>query len=132
MIISSFEPEILANYFTKEELRMQRERIANLEEQLQAVNAELQAQIELNASKDENLAELRAQNECLDAELEHNLQKLARIHEDARQTPESEGRARAGASGMKRAWISEGRNDTGCSIRAAKRPKEPSERNGEM
>lgn len=111
---------------------MQRERIANLEQQLEVVNAKLQAQIELNASKDETLAELRARNERLDAELEHNLQKLARIYEDARRTPESEGRVTAGTSGTKRARISEGRNDTGCSIRAAKRPKEPSERNGDM
>ena len=125
--MSSFELEILANCFTKEELRIQREQIAHLEEQLRAVDAKLQAQLELATSQDEKLTELRAENEGLVIELHRSHQKLARIREEAGATPEIEGGARIGPSGMKRALRPEGTNGTGCSNRASKRPREPSE-----
>jgi hypothetical protein len=130
--MSSFELEILVNCFTKEELRVQREQITHLKQQLWAVNAALQARRELAASQDEKLAELRAQNEGLVAKLQRSHQRLARIREEAEPSPEFEGMARVGASRMKRAWIPEGRNDTECSARASKRPKKPSERSDRM
>lgn len=104
----------LANCLTKEKVRL-------LEKQLRAAKAEFQAR----------LAQLGAENEGLVAELQHAQERLATIREAARPTSEIEGRARAGASGMKRPRIPEERNDTGSSARASKRPKELSERSGE-
>lgn len=121
-----------ANCLTKEKPQLQHERIAHLEEQLQVANAKLQAQIELTDSQDQKLAELRAQIDDLVAKLQREQEWLARIREEVITTPEIEGAARAGASGMKRAWIPEDRTDTSTSARASKRPKEPSERSGEM
>ena len=121
----------LANCLTKEKVRGQHQQIALLEKQLRAAEAELQARLELTASQGKELAELRAENEGLVAELQHTQQRLATIYEAARPTSEIEGRARAGASGMKRARIPEEGNDTGSPARATKRAKEPLERSGE-
>lgn len=123
--------EYLANCLTKEKVRVQHQQIALLEEQLRTAKAEFQAQLELSTSQDQELSELRAEIKELGAELQHTEEKLARIREAARPTPEIEGRTGAGASGLKRSRICEERNDTGSSARASKRPKSRYERSGE-
>jgi hypothetical protein len=125
----------LANGLTKEKVRL-------LEKQLRAAKAEFQARLaQLGAENEGLVAEneglvaenkgLVAENKGLVAELQHAQERLATIREAARPTSEIEGRARTGASGMKRPRIPEERNDTGSSTRASKRPKELSERSGE-
>jgi regulator of replication initiation timing len=125
----------LANGLTKEKVRL-------LEKQLRAAKAEFQARLaQLGAENEGLVAEneglvaenkgLVAENKGLVAELQHAQERLATIREAARPTSEIEGRARTGASGIKRPRIPEERNDTGSSTRASKRPKELSERSGE-
>jgi len=123
--------EYLANYRVKERVRLQHQQITLLERQLQTAKVELQDRLELSTLQDEELVVLQAKIEELSTERQHTEEKLARIREVVRPTPDIEVRTRAGASELKRTRICEERNDVGSSARVFKRSKGRFWKNGE-